>query len=54
MSNYYYRDEKGNWFVKHGKNLDPVEFGASLEIAYLMGQLDLLEEQRKALDETTL
>ena len=39
MSNYYHRDEEGNWFIKHGKELIPVEFGASMEIAYTMGQL---------------
>ncbi len=49
MSNYYYRDKDGNWFVKHGKELTPVEFGASMEIAYLMGQLELLEKQRDEL-----
>ncbi len=49
MSNYYYRDDDGNWFVKHGDKLDPVEFGASMEIAYLMGQMDLLEKQREEL-----
>jgi hypothetical protein len=50
MSNYYYRDKKGNWFVKHGNNLDPVEFGASMEVAYLMGKQDALEELRRKLE----
>ncbi len=43
MSNYYHRDENGNWFVGE----TPVEFGASMEIAYKMGQIDLYHKLLK-------
>ena len=56
MSSYYYRDKSGNWFVRHGDKLDLVEFviGASMECAYLMGQMSILEKQREELNETTM
>ena len=58
MSNYYHRDENGNWFVSDGKNLTPVEFGASMEIAYKMGQIEtykkLLKERLNEVAKTIL
>jgi len=47
MSNYYYRDDDGNWFVHAGKEFIPIEFSGSMEIAYSMGklaELDRLQE----------
>jgi len=43
MSNYYYRDDDGNWFVKNGNELYPVEFSGSMEIAYIMGKMAELD-----------
>ena len=43
MSNYYIR-ENGDWFVKHGKDKIPIEFSVSMEIAYLQGKNDAIQE----------
>jgi len=43
MSNYYVR-ENGGWFIKHGREKTPCEFSGSMEIAYLMGKSDAIEE----------
>ena len=44
MSNYFYRDDDGNWFISSGKNLTPVVYSASLEVAFKMGQIAAIEE----------
>ncbi len=44
MSNYYFRDVHGNWFVSSRRNLTSVEDSASMEIAYMMGRLDAYGE----------
>ncbi len=49
MSNYYYRDDEGNWFVRSSKRLIPVDFSASMEIAYTMGKLIELKKQKNDL-----
>ena len=54
MSNYYHRDNEGNWFVKHGKNLHPVEFSESMEIAYVMGKIATLDKLRGEMDENLM
>ena len=54
MSNYYYRDNEGNWFVKNGKELYPVEFSGSMEIAYSMGKIAALDKIRGEMDETSM
>jgi hypothetical protein len=54
MSNYYYRDNDGNWFVKHDKELTPVEFSSSMEIAYMMGKMATLDKIRGEMYETSM
>ena len=49
MSNYYHRDNDGNWFVKHEDNLTPVEFSSSMELAYVMGKMAAWEDAKKIL-----
>jgi hypothetical protein len=44
---YYHRDNDGNWFVKHGDNLTPVEDSSSMELAYIMGKLAAWEDAKK-------
>ncbi len=51
MSNYYYRNNEGNWFVSDGKELYPVEFSCSMECAYKMGQVAILEELKSKMTE---
>jgi hypothetical protein len=54
MSNYYHRDNEGNWFVKHGKKLTPVEFSASMEIAFTMGKIAELDQLRERANENLM
>jgi len=54
MSNYYHRDNEGNWFVKNGKELYPIEFSESMEIAYIMGKIATLEKIRGEINELAL
>uniref|UniRef100_A0A6H2A6B9 Uncharacterized protein n=1 Tax=viral metagenome TaxID=1070528 RepID=A0A6H2A6B9_9ZZZZ len=54
MSNYYYRDNEGNWFVKDGKKLYPIEFSGSLEIAFIMGKIAALDKIRGEMNELAL
>ncbi len=54
MSNYYHRDNKGNWSVAKNGILYPVEFSSSMECAYLIGKIDALEELKRETNETTL
>jgi hypothetical protein len=51
---YYHRDEKGNWFIKDGKESYLVEFSGSMEVAYTMGKIAALDQLREGMDETTM
>ena len=51
---YYHRDNEGNWFVRNGAILYPVEYSASMEIAYMMGKIEALDKIGGMLNETTL
>jgi len=54
MSNYYHRDNEGNWFVKHGDKLTLVEFSGSMEIAYTMGKIAELDKLRGDMNENLM
>ena len=54
MSNYYYRDNEGNWFVKNGDKLYPIEFSGSMEIAYIMGKIAVLDKLREGMNENLM
>jgi len=54
MSNYYHRDKDGNWFIKTGDKLYPVEFSGSMEIAYTMGKIATLDKIRGEMNELAL
>ena len=54
MSNYYHRDNEGNWFVKAGKGLYPVEFSGSMEVAYIMGKMAALDKIRGEMNELSM
>ena len=54
MSNYYHRDKDGNWFVKHGDELTPIEFSGSMEVAYTMGKISELNRLREKMDENIM
>jgi hypothetical protein len=54
MSNYYYRDNEGNWFIKHGQKLYPVEFSGSMEIAFKMGKIAAIDQIREEMSAYTM
>lgn len=50
MSNYYHRDNEGNWFISSHDILTQFEYSDSMEIAYVMGKISALEELKGDLD----
>ena len=54
MSNYYYRDKEGNWFISSNRILVPFEYSSSMEIAYQMGKIAALDELREAMNENLM
>ena len=37
VTNYYHRDADGDWFIKDGEHLHPIDYSGSMEIAYQQG-----------------
>jgi len=48
------RDNEGNWFVRDGAELYPVEFSSSMEIAYIMGKIAALDQLRGEMNENLM
>ena len=44
MSNYYFRDVHGNWFISNKRKLTPVADNLSMGMAYLQGKVDARKE----------
>ena len=47
MSNYYYRDKDGDWFISDGEKNYPIEYSGSMEIAYQQGVIDACKQMLK-------
>lgn len=44
MSNYYYRDKDGDWFISDGEKNYPIDYAGSMELAYRQGIMDACKE----------